>query len=339
MGLKVIWRSGFAHATGTVQGRRIRQSLGTRDEAQAEEARAALEARVWRQGLYGDETVRTFEEAALSYLEAGGEGRFLTPLIVHFRGVLLSSIKPGHVREAGRKLYPKASPATQRRQAITPTVAVINHGHEKGWCGAMRVKDKRKAPKPKRRAVDRAYIDAIRERCLTRKYPNPHLAAMMLFFHQTGARMSDAIGLLPEDVDLEAGTATVHQTKNGEPREIALTSEIIADLRGLRPREGRVFGYANKRGVYRALQAICREAGVPYLGTHQPGRHSFATALDALGFTSAAIAEAGGWKSVRLVAETYTHPESASRRAAAALDIGNILTHTADDTPASGGKE
>lgn len=329
MGLKIIWRAGVAHATGTVKGRRIRQSLGTRDQAQAAEAVAELEARVWKQSLYGDEAVRTFEEAAVSYMEGGGEGRYLGPLIVHFRGVRVGSIKPGHVREAARKLYPKTSPATQRRQGITPAVAVINHAHEKGWCGSMRVKDKRKVAPPKRRAVDRSYIDAIRATCLGRKYPNPHLAALMLFFHQTGARMSEALNLLPGDVDLDAATAIAHHTKNGEPREIALTSEIVADLRGLKPREGRVFGYANKRGVYRALQKICAEAGVPYLGTHQPGRHSFATRLDALGFTSAAIADAGGWKSVRLVAETYTHPESASRRAATALDNGTVMTQNA----------
>lgn len=332
MGLQVRWRSGIAYAIGTVKGRRVRQSLGTRDEAQAKEACAALEARVWRQGLYGDEAVRTFEEAAASYMENGGEARFMAPLIIHFKNVRVGSIKPGHVREAARKLYPKATEATRRRQAITPTVAVINHAHEKGWCGAIRVKAAKKPAgqgRRKRVAVDRAYIDAIRARCLSRKYPNRHLAALMLFFHQTGARMSEALNLLPEDVDLDAATAIVHHTKNGEPREIALTSEIVADLRGLKPREGRVFGYAYKNGVYRALRAICAEAKVPYLGTHQPGRHSFATALDGLGFTSAAIANAGGWKSVRLVADTYTHPENASRRAAEALDRGNILTQNA----------
>lgn len=338
MGIKITWRAGHAYATGTVQGRRIRQSLGTCDPAQAEEARAELEARAWKQSLYGDEAVRTFEEAALSYMEAGGDGRFLAPLIAHFKGVRAGSLRPGHIRDAARKLYPKAKQSTQRRQGITPAVAVINHAHDKGWCGAIRVTDRKKDPKPKRRAVDRAYIDAIRSRCLSRKFPNPHLAALMLFFHQTGARMSDALRLHPEDVDLDAATATVHQTKNGEPREIALTSEIVADLRDLRPRQGRVFGYANKRGVYRALQAVCKEAKVTYLGTHQPGRHSFATRLDALGFTSAAIAEAGGWKSVRLVAETYTHPESASRRAAAALDNGPDSAHTSDCQDATAGK-
>lgn len=332
MGLKVVWRNGHAYAAGTVQGRRIRQSLGTGDPEQAEEARAALEAKAWRQGLYGDEAVRTFEDAALSYLENGGEGRFMAPLIRYFRGVRLASIKPGHVIEAAAKLYPKGTPETRRRQAITPAVAVINHGHLKGWCGAIRVK----APKGRakhRKAVGRPYIDAVRAACMAHKPRLPHLAALMLFLHQTGARLSEALALAPDDVSLPDATAVAHDTKNGEPRTIYLTAEMVAELRNLEPREGRVFGYVTKNGVYRALRQACTEAGVAYLGTHQPGRHSFATALDAQGFTSAQIAEAGGWKSRALVAQRYTHPEDAGRRAAEAMGAGS-----AQPKPARGKK-
>ena len=318
MGLKIVWRNGHAYAAGTVQGRRIRQSLGTGDPAQAEEARAALEARTWRQGLYGDEAVRTFEDAALSYLENGGEGRFMAPLIRYFRGVRLGSIKPGHIIEAASKLYPKASPETRRRQAITPAVAVINHGHGKGWCGAIRVKAPRGRVKH-RKAVGRDYIDAVRAACARHKPAQPHLAALLLFMHQTGARLSEALALAPADLDLADAAAVAHDTKNGDPRVIYLTAEMVTELRGLPAREGRVFGYATKNGVYRALRQACAEAGVEYLGTHQPGRHSFATTLDAKGFTSAQIAEAGGWKSRALVAQRYTHPQRAGRLAAEAI--------------------
>ncbi|WP_118138464.1 tyrosine-type recombinase/integrase [Oceanicella sp. SM1341] len=331
MALKIVWRGGTAYAQGTVKGRRVRESLGTRDPVQAEEARAALEARLWKLGLYGDEAVRTFEDAALSYLQGGGEGRFLAPLIRHFRGWVLSSIKPGHIRDASRKLYPSASPATRRRQAITPAVAVINHAHDKGWCGAIRVKAER-TKAPRRKAVDRAYIDALRAHCLSRPWAPKHLAALMLFLHQTGARLGEALSIEPQDVDLDAATAYVHETKNGESRLINLTAEIVEDLRELPPREGLVFGYVNKQGVYRALKKATAEAGLEYLGTHQPGRHSFATSLDALGFSPAEIADAGGWKSRALVAQRYTHPKDSGKRAAAALSADTKRAQS-DDTP------
>ena len=62
----------------------------------------------------------------------------------------------------------------------------------------------------------------------------------------------------------------MYDTKNGEDRVIALTDEIAAELHALPAREGLVFGYAHKRGVYRALQRVCGEAGLEYLGTHGP---------------------------------------------------------------------
>ena len=124
-------------------------------------------ARLWRQSIYGTDFVSTFEDAALSYLEAGGEGRFLPPLIRYFKGTLLAGVKPGHIRDAARKLYPKGSPATQHRQGVTPAVAVINHAHDKGWCPMIRVKAKG-IRRPVRRAVDRAYIEKVSARHVCR---------------------------------------------------------------------------------------------------------------------------------------------------------------------------
>ncbi|GAB4534762.1 MAG: hypothetical protein Tsb0020_50250 [Haliangiales bacterium] len=314
---------GVYYATGTVARRRIRQSLGTCDRAAAEEAASALETRLRREALYGPEAVVTFEDAALSYMESGGEARFLAPLLIHFRGTRLAAIKPGHVLDAARALYPEASWATRRRQAITPAVAVIHHGHARGWCAPIRVRAPN-APAPARQAVGRDYIDRLRAACLAHSPANPHLAAAMLFLHQTGARLSEMLALTRADLDLAAGTAIARRTKNGEPRVIHLTAELAAELAALPERRGRchgpLFGYRTKNGLYRALRRICAEAGLDYLGTHQPGRHSFATALHARhGWTAEEIAAAGGWKSPQLVSRTYIHTEGAGRRAAAAL--------------------
>ncbi len=159
----------------------------------------------------------------------------------------------------------------------------------------------------------------------------------MLFVHQTGARIGEAMGLEPKDVDLRNGTAIAYDTKNGEDRLIYLTPEIIEDLRTLPPRNGRVFGYVEPRSVYRTLRKVCEEAGLEYLATHQVGRHSFATALEEAGFSAKAVADAGGWKSVALVQKTYMHPKDAGKRAAEAMasrkPIGTNLTHAESGAP------
>lgn len=319
MALRLHQRGSTWHAAGTVAGRRVRQSLGTGERKIAEIAAAELEARLIRESIFGPGTQVSFEEAALAYMQAGGESRFLAPLLIHFRGVRLDSIKPGHVLDAAAKLYPDASPATRKRQAIAPTSAVINFGHQRGWCAPIRVKAPSSKP-ARRTAVDHAYITTLRTAALTPPYAQPHLAALVLFVHLTGARLGEALRLRPADLDLAAGTAIARETKNGEPRLIRLGSVLDAELAELPPRAGLVFGYVTSRGARRALERACTKAALPYLGFHQIGRHSFATKLAEMGWSAEAIADAGGWKSPALVAKTYVHAERLGAAAAQALN-------------------
>lgn len=320
MGLRITRRGGIYYATGTVAGRRIRQSLGTGDRDRAQEACAALEARLWKGRLYGAEAVVTFEDAALSYMEDGGERRFMAPLLRHFAGRALRTITPKDIRDAARALLPHAAPATRNRQIIAPARAAINHAAQQGWCQAIRVRQFR-TEKPSRVAVSAEWVAAFRATALARRLP--YLAAIARFMFETGCRLGEATALTPRGLDLSGRTAEIGRTKNGESYRVDLSLGMMVELANLRPRRGRVFGYASRHSVYGPWATVCREAGIAYVPPHQAGRHSFATALDAVGWSAAQIANAGRWKSVRLVAETYTHPESAGRRAADAL--GTIL--------------
>jgi integrase len=311
MRIKIVWREGWAHAHGTAPGgARVRRALKTRDPVRAEEARAQLEARIWKAGLYGSDAVITFEECALAYVEDGGDARFIVPISKKLAGKRLRDITPKDIRDAAKAAYPNGSTATLNRQGITPARAVINYGHAQGWCGLIKV---RAFPveKPKRRAVDRSYLDQLRPELPA------HLFALLLFLHTTGRRIGDALSLEVKDVDLKRMRARIGRTKNGDPAFAVLTSEVAQLLTAVMPEEGQVFPYAARSSVYSTLRRACKKAGLPYLGTHQVGRHSYATTLHNAGWSSKAIADAGGWKSVRLVAETYEHPEEAAERAAA----------------------
>ena len=140
----------------------------------------------------------------------------------------------------------------------------------------------------------------------------------MLFLYQTGFRISEAARLEPADADLDDASVAAGRTKNGDPRRMALTPEMVEELRALPPRAGRLFGYTSEAGVRQALRRVCPGAGVDYLGTHQPGRHSFATALDGA-MSTKAISDAGGWKTLRIVADNYLHPDGPERKAASIL--------------------
>lgn len=89
--LKVEPRNGIFYAIGTINRKRVRQSLETRDRKQADELCAILEAKLWERAKYGEAKVRTFEEAALSYMTQGGEGH---PSVAQIRHSLFTSRSP-----------------------------------------------------------------------------------------------------------------------------------------------------------------------------------------------------------------------------------------------------
>ena len=102
---------------GTVAGERVRKSLGTRDPKLAEELRAQYEAKLWKRRSYGEESVRTFEEAVMSYIEAGGERTYLEPLLRRFRGRVLGHDQAGGDPAGGSFSWARtrrARPATGR---------------------------------------------------------------------------------------------------------------------------------------------------------------------------------------------------------------------------------
>lgn len=322
MRLQIKWNNGWAHAHGTgPDGKRVRRALKTQDPRRAEELRSNLEAKLWKIDLYGPQSAITFDQAALAYAEDDGDTRFLVKMTEKLNGVLLRDITPRVVRDAAKKAYPNAANATLNRQGITPVRAVINYAHDQGWCAPIKVKAF-PVEKAQRKAVGQDYLAKLK----------PHLPAnlfaLMLFLQTTGRRVGDAVSLTPENIDLAESKAFIGNTKNGDAAIAHLVPMLVAMLRDIMPDEqdAPVFGYCDRRSIYGTLKRACKKAGVEYLGTHQPGRHSFATALDREGWSAKSIADAGGWKSVRLVDETYIHTNDPAERASDV--IGKKLAST-----------
>lgn len=318
-GLKVEWRNGIAYATGTFNGKRVRKSLKARNQQQAEEARADYEAKLWKRNIYGDSAVRTFEEAALSYLEQGGEGRYIPKVLKHFKGRAVGSIMPAEIRGAALTLYPKANAATRNRQVITPARSVINHAHDLGWCCPVKVKQFDVPRSKKNKPVDSDWMKKFLAE--SDKSGLPHLSACVLFMQQTGARVSEAINLLGEFVDLGARVAMLEKTKTDEWSPRYLTAELTARMAALGLEKGkRVFGYTDRQAVNRRIKAVCKRAEIEPRSSHAAGRHTFATKAINGGAKIKEAMDAGGWKSAALFMQTYVHTEEAGRNVAGIFD-------------------
>lgn len=317
--LEIRERDGIWYAVGTVNGERIRKSLGTRDRKRAEEQCAIFEARIWKRHSYGEEAVRTFEEAAESYLKQGGEGRFLPKILKHFKGHALGKIKPGDLRDMAITLYPNASPATRNRQALIPARAVLNHGADRGWCSPVKVRLFEVEKSRKHKPVDRSWLDAFMAEADKSKLP--HLSAIVLFMHQTGARVAEAVNLTGECVDLHRRIVVLAKTKTEEDSVRSLTAELVGRIAALNPRHNeRVFSYTDPKSVNRRMKAVAKRAGIAIRTTHSAGRHSFGTNVMAGGAKVKDAMEAGGWKSAKLFMETYVHSNDAGKAVAAIFD-------------------
>ena len=106
------------------------------------------------------------------------------------------------------------------------------------------------------------------------------LGTMMLFMNQSGCRIGPATALTWGDVDLaRAHGHAAARTRTATRTSIDLSPEMTLMLGLLAKDRRKVFGYASRHAVYNGIKDACKRAGIPYLGTHQPGRHSFATEL------------------------------------------------------------
>lgn len=293
---QVWWIDGkFTHG-------RVRESTRETNRKYAENYATRREAEERRREEFGDEAVITFGAATGIYLDAGKSDRYLTPIFQKWEHKLIKDIKPGNVHDLALELYPNAGPATRNRQVISPVQAIINHAAKRGYCSPIRV-ERYFVPTPERKVASMDWLAKFMAAA------EPKLAAFAQFMAMTGARVTEAVTLDWADVNLQAGTAYLRKTKNGEPRLVSLPAPLrvtLANLKG--ERKGPVFGYAHRDGPRKPWDRAVARAGISHVSPHNAGRRLFATAMIQAGVDPVTVAKAGGWKSVRMVVDVYAQP-------------------------------
>jgi integrase len=251
MPLKIIMRPGREnwYLRGTVAGNRIYHSTGTSDKRAAEAIRIRTEAQALERGTYGKKATATFAEAALSYIESGGETRFLEPVLRHFGPTtLLSEIDNEAINAAARRIYPTAAPSTVNRQLITPISAILTMAAEDGLCDFRKFR-RRKVTAQKMRWLTPAEWDALESHLA------PHLKPLCLFLIGSGARCRESLTLPASNIFLTSGQARLQDTKNGHERMVDFPERTRAALiaAGIAPGGGNAFK-TNKGNNYRLLE-------------------------------------------------------------------------------------
>lgn len=257
-----------------------------------------------------------FVGAAQAYLMAGGERHYVEAICDKWPTKKLADIDQADIDRLADELYPNAPASTRNRQVYTPISAILKHigidkkiKRPKGWRGNKRTFWM--AEEPTFRLIEEAgNLDV-------------EFGIFCTLLNYTGLRLSEALDLRCEAVELQREFAYIPDTKTGEPRAVYLPPILVAALanhpRGME-RKGRVFRFHNGGRLRDMLAMACTRAGValPRRTAFHAFRHNYGTwmrlygGLDALGLT-----RTGVWSDMDSV-ERYSHsePTAEARRAA-----------------------
>ena len=292
--LKKYGKSPYWQVRGTVKGQLIHKSSGTTDREKAEEYRRKIEAETYDFIALGKEPPCTFADAVLVYANKGGERKYLEKLLLYFKDTPLKDIGQQEINDAVVALYPNAKASTINRSLISPYITVVRAAIKAEIPGAvLRPIERRRETKPIVTPADDEHIAKLLPHC------SEGLAALITLMTYTGLRTGEALRVKKEDCD--GGYVRIGKTKNGESR--------MAPLPDGWSFPGCGFGFTTTQGVGRALRAAHRRAGLEYRDGHALGRHTFAARWLASGHSIKGLKEAGGWKKLAVVDQSYGHLE------------------------------
>ena len=143
----------------------------------------------------------------------------------------------------------------------------------------------------------------------------PLLSSIIQFALQTGMRRGELMGLTWANVDLSNRKAYLHQTKNGEPRQVPLTRKAMAVLESLPKDSERVFpmGMSALRSQFERLKRHLEQGWYGFganpfsdLRFHD-FRHEALSRLSDAGLNVIELSHISGHKTLAML-KRYTHP-------------------------------
>ena len=289
-------------------------------------ARAKIAKRViaqWEQeierGRFNPKPSPTFTDAAVNYMDAGGQRRPIAKLIAHFEETPLKDIGQAEIDAAAVVLFPTQSNATRNREVYSPVSAVLKHA-------GLDVRMRR--PKGSRgRELTGWLWPEEAERLIVAAYELDHeFGLLCLTLLLTGLRLREGTShLLCDNVRLQESYAFVPRTKNGEPRPVFLAPQLVAALanhpRGLDRKGQRLFRFTRSGRLYTMLYTAAEKAQVklPDREAFHLFRHTYgAWMLRYGGCDTKKLKDAGGWLSDQGVSR-YAHTIASEEAGRAAL--------------------
>ncbi|CAI1047981.1 integrase [Serratia entomophila] len=322
-------------------GKRIKESLGTKDRRQAQELHDRRKAELWRIDRLGDFPEVTFEEACLRWLEEKAHKKSLDAdkgrigfWLIHFEGILLKDITEAKIYTAvsrmtnrkaeerwalrtealakkGIEIEPRKAEAvsTSTKAKHLALMKALMRAAERDWKWIEK-SPVIKVPQERNKRV--RWLEPAQAQRLIDECPEP-LKSTVEFALTTGLRRSNIIELAWSQIDMQRKVAWIYpeDSKSGRAIGVALNDTACAVLRRQIGNHHRwVFVHKDPVRKMRvdsntAWRAALRRAGIDDFRFHDL-RHTWASWLIQSGVPLSALQEMGGWESIEMV-QRYAH--------------------------------
>lgn len=337
MPLKIFRRKDTFYIRGTVAGRRIYRSTGTGERELAERIRIRAESEILAELRDGRKREASFAECALTYMQNGGEGRFLERILHHFgEKTLITEIDNKALMAAAQAIYPDAAPATINRQLITPVAAIYAMAAEDELCPPRKFRRRKVSSKVTRWLTPEEF-----ERFAA--HLPAHITPIIGFMIGTGARVRETLRAEATRFNHATGEAYLTDTKNGHPRMVQYPPRA-ARMITARPMPLEGVAFPNNHGrpyvvrdnsggqIKRAFDTAREAAGLGRDVTPHIIRHTWATWYYSQTRDFGALLDLGAWSDPK-TANIYRKvaPEDLAQRL---LDHGWDYRRQAHSLPA-----
>lgn len=301
--LKLFRRAdkGNFYIRGTVAGCRVYESTGVSHRPTADAIRIRRESELLARRAYGKAQTLTFAEAALSYMQGGGESRFMARILHHFGpDTLIDDVDNAMINDLIAKHCGHLAPATINRQVITPISAVVNMAADEGLTRLRKFK-RRKVPK-----MGKIWITPEEAERLINA-ASDHLRPILFCLLGTGARTSEVLGLDAAFYYPNTNEAWLPDTKNGHPRMLRMPERAARAIDASNPPDvgpifltpkGKPYVLRQNGGgqIAKAFNDARDAAGIDPAVTPHKLRHTWATWYYAATRDFGGLLDLGGWE-------------------------------------------
>jgi integrase len=316
---------------GTHLGQTVERSTRTADRKLALKIKKQVEREIEAGTFTGGGA--SFLEMAVAYMKAGGERKFLGPIINYAGEYAICSKGVGAITQTdlahlADALYPDAAAQMHNRQVYSPVIAVLHFGG---------VERKFKRPKGWRGKKAKSFLEMEQASALLNEAEviDAEFGLLCYTCLYTGRRIGELLNddTRVRDLNLKRGTLYLRDTKNGEPVTVHLPPILIEKFKAMPPRpyrHGKIKGRSqdsagipflerdpdqrlfrfHQGGYLRNLLAeAMRNAGLSFPRRERGFHlfcHTYATWMLPLVGDNYGLARTGRWKDPRS-AEGYLH--------------------------------